>query len=79
MEILKRETVTKTYNKYCTITQESKEYHYDTKEARDLHSIKMQKEGWNDSGQVCDNVGTVMNPIYVPYAIYYKEKMEENR
>lgn len=78
MKILKRESVTKTYNKYCTITQEYKEYHYDTKETRDLHSISMQKEGWVDSGQVCENIGTVMNPIYVPYAVYYKEKTEEH-
>jgi hypothetical protein len=39
----------------------------------------MQKDGWSDSGQVFDNVGTVMSPIYVPYAVYYKEKTEENR
>lgn len=32
----------------------------------------MINNGYSDSGQVRDNVGSVMNTVHVPYACYYK-------
>lgn len=79
MGTLMKEHTTKIYNKYAIIIQESKEYAYSSREERDLHSLKMQEKGWSDSGQYYTNTGSIMNPIHIPYAIYYKETVEENR
>ena len=48
------------------------QYHYNTPAARVEHSREMLSEGYTDSGQVNENVGSIMNPIYVVFGSYYK-------
>lgn len=48
------------------------QYHYDTPEARAEHVKEMLSMGYTDSGQVNENVGSIMNPKYVYFGSYYK-------
>ena len=48
------------------------QYHYDSKEERDEHAKQMTEKGFEDSGQVKENVGTIMNPELVWFGSYYK-------
>ena len=48
------------------------QYHYDTAEARAKHSKEMIAKGYNDSCQVQENIGSIMNPKYVFFGSYYK-------
>ena len=47
-------------------------YHYDTLEARTKHASEMLSNGYTDSGQVRENLGSVMKPQYVYFGSYYK-------
>mgnify|MGYP001457063119 CR=1 FL=1 len=49
-----------------------KQYHYDSEEERKKHVNEMIKNGFKDSGQVKENIGTVMNPELVWFGSYYK-------
>lgn len=48
------------------------QYHYDTVEARAKHANEMLSKGYTDSGQVNENIGSIMNPQYVVFGSYYK-------
>lgn len=48
------------------------QYHYDSEEERNEHAEQMIKNGFKDSGQVKENIGTVMNPKLVWFGSYYK-------
>lgn len=48
------------------------QYHYDSEEERNKHVEQMIKNGFKDSGQVKENVGTIMNPEFVWFGSYYK-------
>lgn len=48
------------------------QYHYDSEEERNKHAEQMIKNGFKDSGQVKENVGTIMNPEFVWFGSYYK-------
>lgn len=48
------------------------QYHYDTPEARAAHAKEMLRNGYIDSGQVQENIGSIMNPKYVFFGSYYK-------
>ena len=48
------------------------QYHYDSEEERNKHAEQMIKNGFKDSGQVKENVGTIMNPEFVCFGSYYK-------
>lgn len=48
------------------------QYHYDTPEARAKHANEMLNKGYTDSGQVNENIGSIMNPQYVVFGSYYK-------
>ena len=41
------------------------QYHYDSEEERNKHAEQMIKNGFKDSGQVKENIGTIMNPEFV--------------
>lgn len=48
------------------------QYHYDTPIARAAHAKEMLSKGYTDSGQVNENIGSIMNPQYVVFGSYYK-------
>lgn len=48
------------------------QYHYDTRAERFEHSNEMLSKGYTDSGQINENVGSILNPIYVLFGSYYK-------
>ena len=53
-------------------TELIEQYHYDSIEERSEHARQMTEKGFEDSGQVKENVGTIMNPKLVWFGSYYK-------
>ena len=69
---LKKEIQTKTYREDTILVETVKQYHYDSAEERASHLIEMERNGYQDSGQVQDNIGSFMKPKYVWFGSYYK-------
>ena len=57
---------------HTSYTEVIEQYHYDSEEERNKHAEQMIEKGFNDSGQVKENVGTIMNPKRVWFGSYYK-------
>lgn len=57
---------------HTSYTEEIEQYHYDSENERNKHAEQMIKNGFKDSGQVKENIGTVMNPKLVWFGSYYK-------
>ena len=57
---------------HTSYTEVIEQYHYDSEEERNKHAEQMTEKGFNDSGQVKENVGTIMNPKLVWFGSYYK-------
>lgn len=57
---------------HSTYIEVIEQYHYDSEEERNKHAEQMIKNGFKDSGQVKENIGTVMNPELVWFGSYYK-------
>lgn len=72
---IKKEIQTKTYRENTVLVEIVKQYHYDNAEERASHLIEMERNGYQDSGQVRDNVGSVMKPEYVLFGSYYKKML----
>lgn len=74
---LVKEFTTRTY-KYnelgvATITlEEIKHYYYKDEEEKMKHAKRMADRGFKDSGQVRENIGTLMKPEYVWFGSYYR-------
>lgn len=71
MEIVK-EIVTKKYRKDSVLIETVMQYHYDSEEERNAHLEEMHKNGYHNSGQVKDNIGTTLDPHYVWFGSYFK-------
>nr|DAQ68339.1 MAG TPA: hypothetical protein [Bacteriophage sp.] len=75
MQIVK-ESIIKKYSyengDHSTYTEVIEQYHYDSEEERNKHAEQMTEKGFKDSGQVKENVGTIMNPEFVWFGSYYK-------
>lgn len=41
------------------------------------HKALMGADGYKDSGQIKENIGTVMQPKYVWFGSYYKAEIEK--
>lgn len=75
MKIIKESIIKKhSYEngEHTSCTAIIKQYHYDSREERDEHAKQMIEKGFEDSGQVKENVGTIMNPELVWFGSYYK-------
>ena len=59
-----------------TLIEIVKQYHYDSEEEKINHQSEMESNGYEDSGQVRENIGTIMNPIYVWFGSYYKFEID---
>ncbi len=57
---------------HSSYTEMIEQYHYDSEEERNEHAEQMIKNGFKDSGQVKENVGTIMSPEFVWFGSYYK-------
>lgn len=66
---------------HTSYTEVIEQYHYDSKEERNKHAEQMTEKGFNDSGQVKENVGTIMNPEFVWFGstINMKEIRQVNK
>jgi hypothetical protein len=77
MIVLKKEIITKTYREKDILIETVRQFHYASEEERNNHISIMANAGFNDSGQVKENVGTIENPNYVWFASLYKIETEE--
>ena len=57
---------------HTSYTEVIEQYHYNSEEERNEHAKEMIENGFKDSGQVKENVGTIMNPEFVWFGNYYK-------
>ena len=79
MTKIQKETVTKRYREDGIYVETIIQFHYDTETEKLNHSREMQKSGFEDSGQVRENVGDMLHPDYVWFGSYYKHiKVEDN-
>ena len=76
---IQKETVTKRYREDGIYVETIIQFNYDTETEKLNHSREMQKSGFEDSGQVRENVGDMLHPDYVWFGSYYKHiKVEDN-
>lgn len=74
---LKKETVIKTFRDKDILIETLKQFHYNTKQEKMNHMKLMEEEGYKDSGQVEENIGTVTKPEYVWYGGYVKIEIKD--
>lgn len=75
MQIIKESIIKKhSYEngEHSSYTEVIEQYHYNSEEERNEHAKQMIENGFKDSGQVKENIGTVMNPKLVWFGSYYK-------
>lgn len=53
-------------------TDTIEQYHYDSEEEKNEHRKLMEAKGFNDSGQVKENISSMSDPAYVWFGSYYK-------
>lgn len=74
---LTEETVIKKYRENDILIETIKQFYYDTEEEKAEHCKEIYRDGYKDSGQVKENVGTVMKPEYVWFGSYYKYEIKK--
>lgn len=74
---IKKETVIKTFRENDILIETIKQFHYSTEEEKMKHKTLMETEGYKDSGQVRENIGTIMQPEHVWFGSYYKYEIEK--
>lgn len=74
MVIIQKETVTKRYREEGIYEETIIQFHYDTEKEKLTHSREMQLKGFEDSGQVRENIGDILNPKFVWFGSYYKHE-----
>lgn len=75
--VLVKEKTIKSYqydeNGSCiAFVEEIEQYHYRDKEEKVGHSKLMKEKGFEDSGQVKENIGTITHPNSVWFGGYYR-------
>lgn len=74
MVMLKKEITTKEYINNGILVTEVKQYHYGTEKEKYTHSREMQLKGYDDSGQIKENIGTITEPNFVWFGSYFKNQ-----
>ena len=69
---IKKESIIKTYREKDILIETIKQFYYSTEEEKLEHCKLMKEDGFTDSGQVKENIGTVMQPELVWFGSYYK-------
>ena len=78
--LLVKEITTKNY-KYASngtsnvYIEEIEQYHYKNEEEKLAHKEQMKEKGFEDSGQVKENIGSFSNPEYVWFGSYYRSRL----
>ena len=72
MEKLVKRITTEIFNDTGNFKEIVVHYHYDTLEARTKHASEMLNNGYADSGQIMENLGSTMKPQYIYFGSYYK-------
>lgn len=67
-----KETVIKTFREHDVLVETIVQFHYDSWEEKAHHTQKYVNDGWTDSGQIRETIGTVKNPVLVWFGSYYK-------
>lgn len=73
---LKKDIIERTYRENNILVEVTQFYHYNSETERTEHKCKMEELGYNDSGQIKDNIGTILNPNHVWCAWYNKWYVE---
>lgn len=74
---IKKETVIKTFRENDIFIEMIKQFHYSTEEEKMKHKVIMETDGYQDSGQVKENIGTIMQPEHVWFGSYFKCEIEK--
>ncbi len=74
---IKNETVFKTFRDNDILIETIKEFHYSTEKEKMEHKKLMETDGYEDSGRVKENIGTIMQPERVWFGSYYKREIEK--
>lgn len=74
---IKKETVIKTFREEDILIETIQQFHYDTEDEKMEHKKSMEKDGYEDSGQVKENIGTIMQPKHVWFGSYFKYEIEK--
>lgn len=69
---IQKETVTKTFRDDDILIKTIQQYHYDTEREKLDHKKIMEESGYEDSGQIKENIGTIMQPDHVWFGSYFK-------
>ena len=75
---IKKESVFKTYREHDVLVETIKQFHYSSEKEKMEHKKIMEQLCFKDSGQVQENIGTIMCPKYVWFGSYYKHEIIEN-
>lgn len=75
--IQKKESVIKTFREKDILIETIKQFHYSSEEEKLEHKKLMETDGFTDSGQIKENIGTIMQPNYVWFGSYYKYEVEK--
>lgn len=74
---IKKETIIKSFRDNDIIIEMIKQFHYSTEEEKMKHKKLMEADGYKDSGQTKENIGTIIQPEYVWFGSYYKYEIEK--
>lgn len=74
---IKKESIIKTYREKDILIETIKQFHYSTEEEKITHRKLMEADGFKDSGQVKENIGTIMQPKHIWFGSYCKYEIEE--
>lgn len=80
--LLAKEVTTSTYrydadgNMLHKFIQEIKQYHYKNEEEKKVHKKEMESNGFADTGQERQNIGTFTEPQMVWFGSYVKYRKE---
>ena len=58
---------------HTSYTEVIEQFYYDSEEERNKHAEQMTEKGFEDSGQVKENIGTVMKPKLFLYGAIIAE------
>lgn len=71
-----KEIVIKTYRENDVLVETTVQFYYDSWKEKAHHTQEYVNMGWNDSGQIRENIGTVANPVLVWFGSYYKYEVK---
>lgn len=72
---LTKEMITKVYRGKGVIIETIQQFHYNTKEEKSEHKKIMESNGFEDSGQIKENIGTLIKPNHVWFGSYCKTEI----